>query len=93
MLANGGMERPYANGLARRWTANCYGSNRVAFAEETAGVHGGASTLRVMCEAFASGGVQFHSSGVSVEKGKPYTLSAWLRPFICNPFSRFSRLS
>lgn len=85
MLANGGMERPYANGLAHGWTANCYGSNRVAFAEETAGVHGGASALRVTCEAFASGGVQFHSSGVSVEKGKPYTLTLWLKGDVRSP--------
>jgi len=79
MLGNGGMEGPYANGLAQGWTANCYGSNAVAFAEETAGVHGGKSAQRVTCSAFASGGVQFHSGGLAVEKGKPYTLTLWLK--------------
>ena len=33
MLVNGGMEAPFANGLAQGWVPNCYGSNEVAFAQ------------------------------------------------------------
>ena len=78
MLANGGMERPYAGGLPQGWTANVYGSNAVAFAE-AADAHGGGSALRVACTAFADGGVQFHSARLAVEKGRPYTLVLWLK--------------
>ena len=85
MLGNGGMERPYAGGIANGWTRNCYGSNAVTFAEETNGVHGGASALRVTCSDFASGAVQFHSRGLAVEQGKPYTLTLWLKGDLKRP--------
>jgi len=85
MLENGGLEGPYAEGVASGWMANCYGSNRVAFAEETDSVHVGASAQRVTCLSFASGGVQFHSSGFAVEKGKPYTLTLWLKGDVKRP--------
>jgi len=85
MLRNGGMEGPYAGGIAQGWTVNCYGSNQVVFAVETNCVHGGSSSLRVTCAAFESGGVQFYSGSVAVEKGKPYTLTLWLKGDLKRP--------
>jgi hypothetical protein len=79
LLAHGGMEGPFADGLSQGWAKNCYGSNTVAFAEESHDIHGGKSAQRVTCSAFVIGGVQFHSSGVAVEKGKPYTLRFWMK--------------
>jgi hypothetical protein len=58
---------------------NCYGSNEVAFTGESTDVHGGKSAQRVTCTRFDSGGVQFHSGDIAVEKGKPYTLRLWLK--------------
>ncbi len=78
-LRNGGMEAPFVAGLASGWVDNCYGSNAVVFAEEARGFGGGKSAQRVKCSSFVTGGVQFHSGPVAVEKGKPYTLSLWLK--------------
>ena len=41
LLRGGGMEGPFASGLAPGWVKNCYGDNDVVFAEETHDVHGG----------------------------------------------------
>jgi hypothetical protein len=41
MPANWEMEAPFVNGLAEGWVPNCYGSNEVVFARESADVHGG----------------------------------------------------
>ncbi|MGO8926287.1 MAG: carbohydrate binding domain-containing protein [Limisphaerales bacterium] len=79
MLSNGEMEAPFANGLAQGWVPNCYGSNEVVFAQESTDVHGGKSAQRVTCTHFDSGGVQFHSGDIAVEKGKPYTLRLWMK--------------
>ncbi len=79
MLPNGAMEAAFANGLAQGWVPNCYGSNEVTFAEESTDVHGGKSAQRVSCTRFESGGVQFHSGDIAVEKGKPYTLCLWMK--------------
>jgi hypothetical protein len=79
MLSGGQMEGPFHNGLAQGWVANCYGSNEVTFAEESADVHGGKAAQRVTCTRFISGGVQFHSADVGVEKGNPYTLRLWMK--------------
>jgi len=78
MLTNGEMEAPLVNGLAQGWVPNCYGSNEVVFAQESADVHGGKSAQRVTCTHFDDGGVQFHSGDIAVQKGKPYTLRLWL---------------
>ncbi len=85
LLRDGGMEGPFTDGLAAGWTGNCYGDNDVVFAEESADVHGGRSAQRVTCTRFVSGGVQFHSGDVSVERGKPYTLRLWVRGDVASP--------
>jgi len=36
MLTNGEMEGPFVNRLAQGWMANCYGSNEVVFAQQSA---------------------------------------------------------
>jgi len=82
---NGGMEGPFAGGLAAGWVKNCYGSNEVVFAEETSDVHGGKSSQRVTCTKFVSGGVQFHSAHVAVEAGKPYTARLWMKGDVQSP--------
>ena len=82
---NGGMEGPFAGGLAAGWVKNCYGSNDVVFAEETRDVHGGKSAQRVTCTKFVTGGVQFHSGDVAVEKGKPYTVRLWMKGDVQSP--------
>jgi hypothetical protein len=79
LLRNGGMEGPYAGGLAAGWVKNCYGTHDAVFAEEARDVHGGRSAQRVTCTKFVSGGVQFHSADVAVEKGKPYTVRLWMK--------------
>ena len=79
LVKNGGLEAPFADGLAAGWVKNCYGSNDVVFAEEPHDFGGGKSAQRVTCATFATGGVQFHSGPVAVEKGKPYTLRLWLK--------------
>ena len=78
LLRNGGMEGPFARGLAAGWVKNCYGDNAFAFAEETRDVHGGKSAQRVTCTKFVSGGVQFHSGDIAVEKGK----FIWFHPLV-----------
>ncbi len=79
MLPNGGMEAPFQDGLAQGWVRNCYGENTAVFAPETKDVHAGEAAQRVTCTDFRTGGVQWRCGGVSVEKGKPYTLSLWLK--------------
>ena len=79
LLRCGSMEAPFNGGLAAGWVKNCYGSNDVVFAEETRDVHGGKSAQRIACSRFETGGVQFHSAQVAVEKGKTYTLRLWLK--------------
>ncbi len=79
MLPRGDMEGPFIDGLAQGWVANCYGSNQVAFARESKDVHSGKSAQRVTCTRFDTGGVQFHSGDIAVEKGKPYTLRLWMK--------------
>ena len=79
MLRGGNMEGPFAEGIATGWVKNCYGSNEAVFAEETRDVHGGKAAQRVTCTGFVSGGVQFHSRSIAVEKGKPYTLQLWMK--------------
>ena len=85
MLANGGMEAPFVNGIARSWSPNCYGSNEVVFTEESVDVHSGRSAQRVTCRQFASGGVQFHSGDIAIQKGQPYTLRLWLKGDVAVP--------
>ena len=85
LLRGGGMEGPFAGGLAAGWVKNCYGSNDVVFAGETSDVHGGKSAQRVTCTRFDGGGVQFHSARVAVEKGKPYTLRLWMKGDVASP--------
>ncbi len=87
LLTNGTMEGPFADGMARGWAKNCYGSNTVLFAEDNRDVHEGKSAQRITCSAFVTGGVQFHSSGLAVEKGKPYTLRLWLKGDLKTPVS------
>ena len=79
LLSGGGMEGPFTDGVAAGWEKNCYGSNDVVFAEETCDVHGGKAAQRVTCTKFITGGVQFHSGNVAVEKGKPYTVRLWMK--------------
>jgi len=71
--------------MAAGWLKNCYGANDVVFAEETSDVRGGQSAQRVRCTKFASGGVQFHSADVAVEKGKPYTVRLWMKGDVQSP--------
>ncbi len=78
-LLRTGMEGPFTGGLAAGWVNNCYGDNNAVFAEETRDVHGGKSAQRVTCTKFVSGGVQFHSANLAVEKGKPYTVRLWMK--------------
>ncbi|MGA2659831.1 MAG: carbohydrate binding domain-containing protein [Verrucomicrobiota bacterium] len=85
MLTNGQMEAPFVNGLAQGWAPNCYGSNEVVFAQESADVHGGKSAQRVTCARFDDGGVQFHSGDIAVQKGKPYTLRLWMKGDVTAP--------
>jgi hypothetical protein len=85
MLTNGEMEAPFVNGLAQGWAPNCYGSNEVVFAQESADVHGGKSAQRVTCARFDDGGVQFHSGEIAVQKGKPYTLRLWMKGNVAAP--------
>ncbi len=85
MLTNGEMEAPFVNGLAQGWVPNCYGSNKVVFARESADVHGGESAQRVTCARFDDGGVQFHSGDIAIQKGKPYTLRLWLKGDVTAP--------
>lgn len=84
-LRGSGMEGPFSSGLAAGWVTNCYGDNDVVFAEETRDVHGGRSAQRVTCTKFATGGVQFHSGDVAVEKGKPYTVRLWMKGDVHSP--------
>ncbi len=79
------MEGPFTGGLAAGWVNNCYGSNTVVVAAETGDVHGGASAQRVTCSRFDSGGVQFHTARVAVEKGKTYTLRLWMKGDVASP--------
>ena len=85
LLRGGGMEGSFAGGLAAGWVKNCYGSNDVVFAEETHNVHSGKAAQRVTCTKFVTGGVQFHSVNVAVEKGKPYTLRLWMKGDVPSP--------
>jgi len=85
LLRGGAMEEPFTNGLAAGWVKNCYGDNDVVFAEETRDVHGGQSAQRVTCSRFVTGGVQFHSSDVAVEKGRPYTVRLWMKGDVKSP--------
>ena len=55
LLRCGGMEGPFAGGLAAGWVKNCYGSNEVVFAQETRDVHGGKAAERVTCTKFITG--------------------------------------
>ncbi|MBM4091118.1 MAG: hypothetical protein FJ276_17105 [Planctomycetes bacterium] len=84
-LINGGMEGPFADGLATGWVKNCYGSNDVEFAEETSDVHGGKSAQRVTCKKFVTGGVQFHSGDLAIEGKKPYTVRLWMKGDVRSP--------
>ncbi len=84
-LFRSGMEGPFADGLAAGWVKNCYGSNEVAFAEETTDVHSGKSAQRVTCAEFATGGVQFHSGDLAVEKDQPYTVRLWMKGDVKSP--------
>jgi hypothetical protein len=79
------MEGQFVKGLAEGWMQNCYGSNDVVFSQEVRDVHGGKSAQRVTCTHFLSGGVQFHSSDIAVEKGKPYTLMLWMKGDVKTP--------
>ena len=85
MAPNGGLEREYRSGLAPSWEPNCYGENSYRFRPETGEPHTGASAQAAECTRFATGGVQFRCRGISVEKGKPYTLSVWLRGTATSP--------
>ena len=85
LLRNGGMEGPFAGGLAAGWVKNCYGTNDVVFAEELRDVHGGTTAQRVTCTKFVTGGVQFHSGDLAVEKGKPYTVRLWMKGDVQSP--------
>jgi hypothetical protein len=85
MLTNGEMEVPFAQGLAQGWVPNCYGSNQVVFTRESTDVHAGQSAQGVTCTAFESGGVQFHSSDLAVEKGQSYTLRLWMKGDVKGP--------
>ena len=85
LLRNGRMEGPFAGGLAAGWVKNCYGPNDVAFAEETRDVHAGKAAQRVTCTRFVSGGIQFHSDNLAVEKGKPYTIRLWMKGDVQSP--------
>ncbi|HWH69707.1 MAG TPA: carbohydrate binding domain-containing protein, partial [Candidatus Sulfotelmatobacter sp.] len=85
LLPGGEMEGSFVNGLAPGWVSNCYGSNEVVFAQESTEVHRGKSAQRVTCTHFDTGGVQFHSADIAVEKGKPYTLRLWLKGNVRTP--------
>ncbi|MCS7306008.1 MAG: carbohydrate binding domain-containing protein [Thermoguttaceae bacterium] len=85
LVRNGGMEGPFSDGIAHGWVKNCYGVNEVVFAEETKDVHAGKSAQRITCLKFTSGGVQFHSADLAVEKGKPYTIRLWMKGDIESP--------
>jgi hypothetical protein len=85
MLPFGGMEGPFADGLAQGWVRNCYGVNKARFSPETADAHGERTAQRVTCTRFESGGVQFHSSGVAVVKGRAYTLRLWMKGTVTSP--------
>ena len=85
LIRGGGMEGPFVDGLAAGWVKNCYGSNDVVFAEETHDIHGGKAAQRVTCTKFVTGGVQFHSADVAVEKGKPYTVRLWMKGDVQSP--------
>ncbi len=85
LLVNGGMERPFAGGLATNWVNNCYGKNEVSFGEETNDVHEGHSAQRVTCTKFVNGGVQFHGSNLAVERGQPYTVRLWMKGDVSSP--------
>jgi len=81
----GGMEGPFAGGVAAGWVKNCYGDNDVVFTEETSDVHSGRSAQRVTCTRFVTGGVQFHSGDIAVEHGQPYTVRLWRRGDVLSP--------
>ena len=85
LLRCGGMEGPFAGGLAAGWVNNGYGANDVVFAEEARDIHGGQSAQRVTCTKFVSGGVQLHSADVAVERGKPYTVRLWMKGDVASP--------
>lgn len=82
---NGGMEGPFADGRAAGWVKNCYGANDVRFAPETRDLRGGQAAQRITCTRFVSGGVQFHSANLAVEKGQPYTVRLWLKGDLRSP--------
>ncbi len=79
LVPNGGMEGEYVNGVAPGWASNCYGDNDVRFEKETANPHSGKAAQKIICTRFGYGGVQIRCAGISVQRGKAYTLQAWLR--------------
>jgi hypothetical protein len=85
LLRNGGLEGPFAGGLAAGWVKNCYGDHDVQFAPETRDVREGRSAQRVTCTRFVAGGVQFHSADLAAEQGKPYTVRLWMKGDLRTP--------
>ncbi len=71
--------------MAAGWVKNCYGDHDVVFTEETSDVHSGRSAQRVTCTRFVTGGVQFHSGDIAVEKGQPYTVRLWMGGDVRSP--------
>ena len=76
LVANGGMEPPFAGGLAHGWVNNCWGRNAVAVSQDAP--HSGKASQKIVCEAFESGAVQFYRP-VNVKAGQLYKVSLWMR--------------
>ncbi|HIE51245.1 MAG TPA: hypothetical protein EYP85_05760 [Armatimonadetes bacterium] len=85
MAPNGGFEGEYRQGLAPGWEANCYGENEYRFEAETENPHSGQAAQAAVCTRFVRGGVQFRCRGIAIEKGKPYTLTVWMRGTLTSP--------
>jgi hypothetical protein len=76
LIANGGMEPPFGDGMPHGWQKNCWGKNTVTFSPGEP--HRGTSSLKVACTAFETGAVQFLCPR-KVVGGRHYRISLWMR--------------
>ena len=76
LIGNGGMEPPFAGGLAHGWVNNCWGRNTVAVSQDAP--HSGKASQKIVCKAFESGAVQFYRP-LNVKAGQLYNVSLWMR--------------
>lgn len=84
-LANGSFDRIQSNGIASEWVDNSgWADVKVKYSAEIARAHSKQSQ-KIQCADFKSGAVQFAQRGVSVSKGRNYSVSLWMMGDVNSP--------